>query len=68
MKIPFIDGADVRPGDAASGFAIVNQTFANQYFKGERAVGKSFERVFSAGTRFRYEICGVVADARARAM
>jgi predicted permease len=68
MKISLIDGADFRPGDRDSGFAIVNQTFARQYFSSERAVGKVFERVYAGGTRFRYEISGVAADARYRDM
>jgi len=64
MKIPFIDGRDFRPGDALPGVAIVNQAFAKQYFNGENPIGKSFEKVESAGRRVRYEIAGLVGDAR----
>jgi predicted permease len=68
MKIPFVDGRDFRSGDALAGDAIVNQTFAKQFFKDERPLGKSFERVEAGGRRFRYEVCGVVGDARYRDM
>jgi predicted permease len=61
MKIPLIDGRDLRPGDTYPGAAIVNEAFAKEYFQGENPVGKSFER-----TPRRFEIVGLVRDARYR--
>jgi predicted permease len=48
------------------GATIVNQAFAKQYFGGADPVGKSFERVDSAGARLRLQIAGYVRDARSR--
>jgi predicted permease len=61
MKIPLIDGRDLRAGDTDPGAAIVNETFARQFFNGENPVGKSFERTFPQRTRF--QIVGLVRDA-----
>jgi hypothetical protein len=46
MKIPLVDGRDFRASDAAPGVAIVNETFAKQYFNGENPLGKSFETTY----------------------
>jgi predicted permease len=62
MKIPLIDGRDLRPNDTYPGAALVNEAFAKEYFQGENPVGKSFDR--SDGSRF--EIVGLVRDARYR--
>src|SRR5712691_9597958 len=43
MKIHLIDGADFRASDTSPGVAIVNETFAKQFFNGESPVGKSFQ-------------------------
>ncbi len=43
MKIPLIEGRDFRAGETHPGVAIVNKTFARQYFAGENPVGKFFE-------------------------
>ncbi|HKW63155.1 MAG TPA: ABC transporter permease [Candidatus Acidoferrum sp.] len=66
MKIPFLDGRDFRPAETFPPAAIVNQTFANQYFAGENPVGKAFQTVDSAGHRVDFEIVGFVRDARSR--
>jgi putative ABC transport system permease protein len=66
MRIPFIDGRDFRAGDTNPGFAIVNTAFARQYFNGGNPIGKSFERTDAAGGRARFEIVGLVRDARSR--
>jgi predicted permease len=58
MKIPLIDGRDFRRTDLSPGAAIVNETFAKQFFKGENPVGRSFDR----GPRLRFEIVGLVRD------
>jgi predicted permease len=58
MKIPLIDGRDFRTSDTSLEVALVNETFARQFFNGERAIGKSFER-----GRERFRIVGLVRDA-----
>src|SRR5207247_2219531 len=40
MKIRLIDGADFRASDTVPGAAIVNETFAKQFFNGDSPVGK----------------------------
>jgi predicted permease len=57
MRIRFIEGRDLRPNDTTPGAAIVNETFAKQFFNGESPVGKSFQR----GPN-RYQVVGVVGD------
>ena len=64
MKIPLIDGRDLRPSDTYPGAAIVNEAFAKEYFQGQNPVGKSFERTYYAHRPF--EIVGLVRDARYR--
>ena len=66
MKVPFIDGRDIRANEAYPGAAIVNQAFARQYFGGDNPVGKSFEATAPARTRF--QIVGLVADASYRSL
>lgn len=63
MKIPLLDGRDLRRAETNSAVAIVNQAFANEYFHGEDPVGKSFAR-----GKNRYQIVGLVRDARYRNM
>jgi predicted lysophospholipase L1 biosynthesis ABC-type transport system permease subunit len=63
MGIPFVAGRDFRPGETHPGVAIVNRTFAKQYFDGENPVGKSFETVGVKGARTRFTIIGLVGDA-----
>lgn len=60
MKIPLIDGRDFREADANPQVAIVNQTFAKQFFGGENPVGKSFR---TAKAQTQYEVVGVTGDA-----
>ena len=67
MRIPMIDGRDFRPSDAYPTVAIVNVAFAKQYFDGENPVGKWFDRVEDSGARRdRFQIVGLVRDARSR--
>ena len=66
MGIPFLDGRDFRPSDAHPSVAIVNQTFARQYFGGEDPVGRSFETVGPTGARTHFEIVGLAGDAQYR--
>jgi len=64
MKIPLLDGRDFRSSDTSPGMAIVNEAFAKAYLNGEDPIGKWFSR--SAGMR--YQIVGLVRDARYRSM
>jgi ABC-type lipoprotein release transport system permease subunit len=64
MKIPFVGGRDFRAGETNPGVAIVNQTFARQYFGAESPIGQFFETVKSSGQRNRFQIVGLVRDAR----
>jgi len=66
MKIPFIAGRDFRRTDTYPGAAIVNQAFARRYFDGADPVGKLFEKVEGDGTRTRFQIVGLLRDARYR--
>lgn len=66
MRIPFLDGRDFRREETYPYVAVVNQAFANQFFRGEDPVGKRFEIVASSGERGRVEIIGFVKDARSR--
>ena len=66
MRIPLRDGRDFRPGDTSPGVAMVNEAFAKQYFGGANPVGKSFEKVDSAGAHVRLQIVGLIGDARSR--
>jgi putative ABC transport system permease protein len=66
MGIPFVDGRDFRDDDRSPGVAIVNEAFAKEFFRGRTAVGQSFERQLGSATRPRYQIIGVVKDARYR--
>jgi predicted permease len=63
MKIPFIEGRDFRPGDAYPGVAIVNETFAKEFFHGGDPVGKSFDMVIFGGKPIACEVVGLVRDA-----
>jgi predicted permease len=65
MKIPFVDGRDFRASDASPGSAIVNETFAKQFFNGENPIGKSFAKTYR---RAGFRIVGLVRDARYREM
>ncbi len=57
MKIHLVDGRGLRPTDTTPGAAIVNETFAKQFFNGENPVGKSFHR-----GRGLYQVVGLVGD------
>jgi putative ABC transport system permease protein len=68
MKIPLLQGRDFLASDPPKGSALVNEAFARQYFGGESPVGRSFEVVANEGHRRRYQVVGLVADARYRDM
>jgi predicted permease len=66
MKIQFLAGRDFGETDTSPGLAIVNQTFANVYFDGADAVGRSFDTNRDHGMRCR--IVGLVRDSRYEGM
>jgi putative ABC transport system permease protein len=68
MKIPFVDGRHFLPNEASPGAAIVNETFAKTDHHGENPVGHSLERSSDEGPRYRFQIVGLVQDARYRSM
>src|SRR6185369_6142243 len=68
MKIPLIDGRDFRAGEMGPGGAIVNEEFAKAYFGGENPTGKSFDKVEGNGARTRYQVVGLIRNARYRNM
>jgi putative ABC transport system permease protein len=57
MKIRLIDGKDFRPDDTSPGVALVNETFARQFFNGESPIGRVFARGKSV-----YHVVGLVGD------
>ena len=61
MRIPLLEGRDLRRNDAAPGSALVNLAFAKEYFAGEDPVGRSFTR----GKQV-YRVVGLVANAQYR--
>jgi len=65
MKIRLIDGRDFRATEARPGSAIVNETFAKEYFKGENPIGKSFDVALS---HRRFRIVGLVGDSPYRSI
>jgi putative ABC transport system permease protein len=69
MRIPLLEGRDFRADDiflsaAKSGVAIVNREFARQYFGGQNPVGKSFQTTTGGLRNSRFQIVGLVGDAR----
>jgi predicted permease len=68
MRIPLLQGRDFRARNTLLRSAIVNETFARQYFGRENPVGRSFEVVSNEGPRVQYEIVGLVGDARYKDM
>jgi predicted permease len=66
MKIPFITGRDFRPTDRSPGVAIVNEAFARQFFAHENPVGQWFEGTSGWMRGQKFQIVGLVHDARYR--
>jgi putative ABC transport system permease protein len=58
MKIPLLDGRDLRPGDTTPGQAIVNQSFVKTFFDGKNPIGKTFQERDN-----HYQVVGLLADA-----
>ena len=57
MKIGLIEGRDFREDDTWPGVALVNETFASEFFPGESPLGKTF-----AIGQDRYRVVGRVRD------
>ena len=73
MKIPLLAGRGFRASDiylsaGKSGAAIVNQTFARQYFNGQNPVGRTFATTTGGLRDVQFRIVGLVGDARYRNM
>lgn len=69
MGLRFVNGQDLRPKDAYPGVAIVNEAFVRQCFGGQDAIGRWFEKDSGNGiSRDRFQVVGVVTDARYRNM
>ena len=64
MRIPLLDGRQLRPDDTFPRVAIVNQTFARRYFDGQSPVGKTLETMAGGTKRVALQIVGLAADAR----
>ncbi len=68
MKIPLLQGRDFRASDTLPGSALVNETFAKQFFGAENPVERTFDVVSMEGRHVPYRVVGVVGDARYRDM
>lgn len=69
MEVSLIDGRKLRPEETYPGVALVNETFAKQCFGGGNPIGKWFEKETGNGvTRDRFQVVGLVRDARYRNM
>jgi predicted permease len=68
MRIALLAGRDFRPSDTCPGAALVNETFAKEYFNGGDPVGRSFDMVLDEGPRLRFQVVGLVRDVRYRDM
>jgi predicted permease len=63
MGIPFIKGRDLLANETSPGAAIVNETFARQYFGQEDPLRKTFAKGTSV-----YRVVGLVRDAPYRSL
>jgi predicted permease len=69
MGIPLMDGRGFRASETYPGVALVNETFVKQCFGGHSPIGRWFEKETGDGvTRLRFQVIGVVRDARYRNM
>ena len=66
MRIPILAGADLPASGAAADAAVVNESFVKQYFNGESAIGKWFAMSRGPNVSARFQVAGVVHDARSR--
>jgi predicted permease len=69
MGIPMLDGRDLRPEERYPNVAIVNEAFVRQCLGGANPIGQWFEKESGNGvSRDRFQVVGVVRDARYRNM
>ena len=70
LGIPLMAGRDFSPADAGNNqlVALVNQTFATQYFGNQPAVGHHFGFGVYPGTKTDIQIVGVIKDAKYESM
>jgi len=68
MGMHLLAGRDFRTSDVSPGSAIVNETFVKEFFHGVDPVGRWFEKAGDDGSRVRYQVVGVVADAPYRSL
>jgi putative ABC transport system permease protein len=61
MKIPLLSGRDFRESDTSAEAAIVNESFATQYFGAQNPIGKKFAMQGVPGS---LQVVGVVGNAR----
>jgi putative ABC transport system permease protein len=61
MKIPLLSGRDFRDSDSSGDAAIVNETFARQYFGAQRPIGRRFSM---QGVPASLQVVGVIGNAR----
>jgi predicted permease len=66
MRIPILSGADLPANGATPSAAAVNESFVKQYFNGENPIGKWFVMSRGPGVSARFQVAGVVGDARSR--
>jgi ABC-type antimicrobial peptide transport system permease subunit len=66
MKIPLVAGRDLSRIDQSPGAAVVNQEFAREFFGNENVLGKWFAGTSGWMSGQRFQIVGLVADARYR--
>jgi predicted permease len=67
MRIPFLAGRDFRPADLSPGAAIVNESFVARFCRdGSSPLGKWFEGTSGWMRGYKFQIVGVVRDARYR--
>ncbi len=59
MKIGIVDGRDFRPEEMSPGTAMVNETFARQFFHGENPIGQTITK----GGEGPNQVVAVVRDA-----
>jgi predicted permease len=69
MGLRLLEGRDLRTQDVHPRAAMVNDAFVKQCFGGRSPIGRSFEKESGDGiTRDRFDVVGVVSDARYRNM
>ena len=66
LKIPLLGGRDFRATDLSPGVAVVNETFARQFFGAQNPLGRWFTGTSGWMSHQSFQIVGLVRDARYR--